>query len=59
MPQAVLLPTALPFPERFTPDEVQATSYFAASVRIVSFSIASIWYLPVFQYIEQMFLFGL
>ena len=43
MPQAVEFPMPPGEGERSTPLEVQAASYFAASERIVSFSIKSIW----------------
>lgn len=58
IPAADVLPS-FPFcPARPTPDEVQATSYFAASARSSSLSVISIVHLfdsPCFILYEQMF----
>ena len=43
MPAAIEFPIPFLLPLRFTPEEVQATSYLAASVKMASFSIRDIF----------------
>jgi hypothetical protein len=55
MPHAAVLPIAPPRPDRLTPDDVQATSYLAASVKSVSFCMGSIAFSLDSQQTEHVF----